>query len=261
MEQGSGASALAARTAGMTDEQILDLDLETLQAGDGIATQGTSAGSAGAPGDFGDEWEAALSQAPKSAEGTAQATSLAASAPLTGDFGLGAVTSSQNQSSVPAKAGANAQGEPSAAGQGKPFGNNPQGEPAWLKQLETQPAAVAEARQWRDAAKDVAALDAAYFSGDSGARSDLATRLYESDPAAFREMLAESARMLAARDPQALAELARQLGVSEAQPPNAATKSLAQAARLPEPDTATQNQIAPRQSRHSCVPGRSLPRI
>ena len=32
MEQGSSASALAARTAGMTDEQILDLDLEQFSA-------------------------------------------------------------------------------------------------------------------------------------------------------------------------------------------------------------------------------------
>jgi hypothetical protein len=214
MEQGSSASALAARTAGMTDEQILDLDLETLQNGGGVGAQRTPASSAGAPGDFGDDWEAVE----------------------TSFSSQGAVTSSQNQLTVPEKTGANAQGEPSVAGQG---------EPAWLKQLETQPAAAAEARQWREASKDVAALDAAYFSGDTGARSGLAARLYESDPAAFREMLAESARMLASRDPQALAELARQLGVSEAQPPNAAAKSLAQAARLPEHDTATQNQIAP----------------
>jgi hypothetical protein len=246
MEQGSSASALAARTAGMTDEQIFDLDLETLQNGGGVGTQGAPTDPAGAPGDFGDEWEAALSQAPKSAQGTAQATSLAAEAPLTGEFGQGVGPSSQNQSSVPEKAGASAQGEPfGKSAQDEPFGNNPQGEPAWLKQLETQPAAAAEARQWREASKDVAALDAAYFSGDTGARSGLASRLYDSDPAAFREMLAESARMLASRDPQALAELARQLGVSEAQPTNAAAKSLAQAARLPEPDRAPRNQIAP----------------
>src|ERR1700730_11132864 len=62
MEQGSSASALAARTAGMTDEQILDLDLEALQAGGGVLTQRAPASSAGAPGDFSDEWEAALSQ-------------------------------------------------------------------------------------------------------------------------------------------------------------------------------------------------------
>jgi hypothetical protein len=58
MEQGSSASELAARTASMTDEQILDLDLETLQNGGGVGAQGTPAGSIGASGDFGDEWEA-----------------------------------------------------------------------------------------------------------------------------------------------------------------------------------------------------------
>ena len=120
---------------------------------------------------------------------------------------------------------------------------NAQGEPAWLKQLEAQPAAAAEARQWREAANDVAALDAAYFSGDPGARGGLAARLYESDPGAFREMLAESARMLASRDPQALADLARQLGMSEAQAQNAPAKSLTQAARAQEPAAAVQNTV------------------
>ena len=123
----------------------------------------------------------------------------------------------------------------------KSTGRDAQGEPAWLKQLEAQPAAAAEARQWREAANDVAALDAAYFSGDQGARGGLAARLYESDPAAFREMLAESARMLASRDPQALAELARQLGMNEAQAQNAPAKSLTQAARAQEPAGAVQN--------------------
>jgi len=121
----------------------------------------------------------------------------------------------------------------------KSTGWDAQGEPAWLKQLEAQPAAAAEARQWREAANDVAALDAAYFSGDPGARGGLAARLYESDPGAFREMLAESARMLASRDPQGLAELARQLGMNEAQA--APAKSLAQAARAQELATAVQN--------------------
>jgi hypothetical protein len=44
MEQGSNASALAARTAAMTDEQILDLDLAALNADDdGVRTPGTRA--------------------------------------------------------------------------------------------------------------------------------------------------------------------------------------------------------------------------
>lgn len=220
MEQGSSASALAARTAGMTDEQILGLDLEALQTEANVLTQGAPTGSVGAAVDFGDEWEAAVTQTPKSVDGT-PATN--ASSAGDGDRERALTNNTQDE----------------------PLAKDAQGEPAWLKQLETQPAAAAEARQWRDAAKDVAALDAAYFSGDSGARSGLAARLYQSDPSAFREMLAESARMLASRDPQALAELARQLGVSEAQPPNAATKSLAQAARSGEPGVAMQNQISP----------------
>jgi hypothetical protein len=229
MEQGSSASALAARTAGMTDEQILDLDLDTLQNGGGVGAQGTPAGSVGASGDFGDEWEAV--ETSFSSQGAVMSTAPArldnTNTPAPDPPGV--------RSSVPEKAGTNAQREPSAAGQG---------EPAWLKQLEAQPAAAAEARQWREAAKDVAALDAAYFSSDSGARSGLAARLYQSDPAAFREMLAESARMLASRDPQALAELARQLGVSDAQAPGTLTKSLGQAARSAEPGVATQNQMS-----------------
>jgi hypothetical protein len=207
MEQGSSASALAARTAGMTDEQILDLDLEQLSAG------GTPESSAAQ-----DVWGIPDSPAPKSGAVGTQATSAAPSGDGARDQRL-----------------ADAQGGPAA---------NAQGEPAWLKQLEAQPAAATEARQWREAAQDVAALDAAYFSGDPGARSGLAARLYESDPAAFREMLAESARMLSERDPQALAELARQLSMSEAQAPHGPAKSLGQAARSPQPGTAAQNQIA-----------------
>ena len=219
MQQGSSASALAARTAGMTDEQILDLDLESLQAGDsGVVTQGAPAESAGGPGDFSDVWNDAALQAPK----PATVTQPSSAAPSGDRAGVQEVRS-------------NPQGEPFAGAQG---------EPVWLKQLEAQPAAAAEARQWREAAKDVAALDAAYFSGDPTARSGLAARLYESDPATFREMLAESARMLASRDPQALTELARQLGVSQGQAPNAPGKSLAQAARSHESSVAGQGQIA-----------------
>ena len=105
------------------------------------------------------------------------------------------------------------------------------GEPAWLATLDAQPEAAAEARRWHAAANDVAALDAAYFSADSAARSGLAARLYDSDPAAFREMLAASARTLAARDPQGLAELARQLGMPVAEQTANASKSVTQAAR------------------------------
>ena len=81
------------------------------------------------------------------------------------------------------------------------------------------------------AAKDVAALDAAYFSTDSSARAGLAERLYASDPAAFREMLAASARTLAARDPEGLAELAKQLGAPAAEARQGGGKSVSQVAR------------------------------
>jgi hypothetical protein len=221
MQQGISASALVARTAGMTDEQILDLDLESLQAGDGgLVTQGAPAESAGGPGDFSDVWNDAALQAPK----PAAVTQPSSAAPSGDRAGVQEVRS------------------------------NPQDEPGWLKQLEAQPAAAAEARQWRDAAQNVAALDAAYFSGDSGARSGLAARLYENDPAAFREMLAESARMLASRDPQALTELARQLGMSQTQAPNAQAKSLAQAARSAEPNSVAQAQMSSDNSTNAVFP-------
>jgi len=202
MQQGSSAG-LATRTAGMTDEQILDLEAEPVQTSNaGVGVQGTTASGAGS-GDAGDVWETLDSPAQKTGMET------------TGDANAG-------------RTGNDVQG---------PLAPGAENEPAWLKQLEAQPGAAAEARQWREAAKDVAALDAAYFSGDPGARSSLATKLYDSDPAAFRDMLAESARMLAARDPQALAELAQQLGMSESAQ-NATAKSLTQAARSPEASAA-----------------------
>jgi hypothetical protein len=104
-------------------------------------------------------------------------------------------------------------------------------EPAWVAALDAQPEAAAEARRWHEAAKDVAAIDQAYFSADAGTRAGLATRLYESDPGAFRAMLAESARTLAARDPEGLAELARQLGVPADSVTANAARSVTRAAR------------------------------
>jgi hypothetical protein len=112
------------------------------------------------------------------------------------------------------------------------------GDPPWLVALDAQPEAAAEARRWRDAAKDVSALDAAYFSSEPGARSGLAVRLYQSDAAAFRAMLAEGARALAARDPQGLAELARQLGAPETPAAPEPARSLSQAARPASQDDA-----------------------
>src|SRR5260370_24541432 len=125
MQQGSSASALVARTAGMTDEQILDLELESLQAGDGgVVTQGAPAESAGGPGGFSDAWNDAALQAPK----PAAVTQPSSAAPSGDRAGVQEVRS------------------------------NPQDEPGWLKQLEAQPVAAAEARQWREAAQKVAAL-------------------------------------------------------------------------------------------------------
>jgi hypothetical protein len=109
---------------------------------------------------------------------------------------------------------------------------NAAAEPAWLKALDAHPEAAAEARQWRQAALDAAALDKDYFSAEPGARAALAARLHADDPVAFRSMLADAARLLAERDPQGLAELARQLGgASSAAPNGGAPKSVAQAAR------------------------------
>jgi hypothetical protein len=73
---------------------------------------------------------------------------------------------------------------------------------------------------------DAAALDADYYSAEPGARAALAARLHADDPAAFRAMIGEAARLLAERDPQGLAELARQLGAN-----GATAKSLANAGR------------------------------
>ncbi len=90
-------------------------------------------------------------------------------------------------------------------------------EPLWLRQIESQlgpeagPAAAAEARSWRQAALNAAALDRDYFSASPQDRAGLAARLHQTDPAAFRAMLADAARVLAERDPQALAEIAQQL--------------------------------------------------
>jgi hypothetical protein len=198
MQQGSSAG-LAARTAGMTDEQILDLEAEPVQTSNAVVGVRGPAGSEAGSGDAGDVWETLDSPAQKSGVGTA-----------------GDANASRSGNDVHGSLAPGAENEP-----------------AWLKQLEAQPGAAAEARQWREAAKDVAALDAAYFSGDPGTRSTLATKLYDTDPAAFRDMLAESARMLASRDPQVLAELAQQLGMSESAQ-NAPAKSLTQAARSPE---------------------------
>jgi hypothetical protein len=120
MQQGSNASAVAARTAGMTDEQILDLDLDALQ-----TTSGSVAPDVGAP----------LATMP-AAEAERPSNSSALQQDSRDDMAL------LNEAEVTS---ANAQGER------EPLASAAQGEPAWLKQLEAQPAAAAEARQRRAA--------------------------------------------------------------------------------------------------------------
>jgi hypothetical protein len=196
MQQGSNAGGAAT----LTDEQILGMD-------EGAAAGGSSAASL--------VNEAAGRSSGASAEpGLVDQSGLA--------FG--------DVLSEPRAGSSDGSGQPDAARNGDVASGRGAAEPAWLAALETQPGAAAEARRWRDAAKDISSIDAAYFSGEPGARSGLAERLYQSDPAAFRAMLAESARMLAARDPQGLAELARQLGIPEAAAP-LRPRSVSQAAR------------------------------
>jgi hypothetical protein len=199
----------------LTDEQILGLD-------EGAGTNGTNAASPGG-------------------EVAARSGGQAADAGLTDQSGLpfddvlSAPRAGNSDSSSAQTDAARTAASASGARDGDAASGGGGAEPAWLAALETQPAAAAEARRWRDAARDISSIDSAYFSSEPGARSGLADRLYQSDPAAFRAMLAESARTLAARDPQGLAELARQLGMPEAAAP-LRPRSVSQAA-LPAAET------------------------
>ncbi len=184
MQQGSNAGGAAA----LTDEQILGLD------------EGAAAGGANA--------DSLVNEAAGRSDAAAE-PGLAEQSGLAFDDVLAA----------PRADGSDASGRTDAAQDTAGASGRGEAEPAWLAALETQPGAAAEARRWRDAARDISSIDSAYFSSDPGARSGLAERLYQSDPAAFRAMLADSARMLAARDPHGLAELARQLGMPEAAAP------------------------------------------
>ena len=245
MQQGSSNTG----TVTLTDEQILGLDdgLETMN-----LTSGAAAGqAAGAPPSAtGAPPSVILSEAKDLSRFGEQGRD--SSGRRTGPQSDGALVASDEdilnrpsgapQSGAPSGDAANAAGpdETSLTGEARPIdrgGSNrgPQAgdfasDPAWLKTLESQPTAAAEARQWRDAARDISSIDAAYFSAEPGARAGLAERLYQSDPAAFRAMLVDSARMLAARDPRGLAELARQLGMPEAAQP-LRPRSVSQAAR------------------------------
>ena len=216
MQQGSSANA----TATLTDEQILGLD-------DTMETASLRGGSA-----FPSNNGVILSEAKDlSGLGAQESDSSGLNAGPQNDNTLAASEEDiLNRPSAASQSGA--QSDHTAAGPGE-------AEPAWLAALDAQPVAAAEARQWRDAARDISSIDAAYFSAESGARAGLAERLYQSDPAAFRAMLVDSARMMAARDPQGLADLARQLGMPEAAAP-LRPRSISHAAQqATEPDLLT----------------------
>jgi hypothetical protein len=208
MQQGSGASAV------MTDEQILGLDPVPGASGAADAAAVSPAGTQG------DSTRSGAQGAPAGNGAESQALS---------DLGA----------NVP-------EAVPSAAPSAAPSAPAGESDPAWLRALESQPQAgpeaAAEARRWRAAASDAAQLDAAYFNADPGAQTGLASRLYDTDPAAFRSMLAAGARMLSERDPQGLAELARQLGATP-EAARTAAKSLGQAAR-PEAQNSVQDNYA-----------------
>jgi len=208
MQQGSGTSSV------MTDEQILGLDPLPGASGAADAAPDAPAGTQG------DSTRGGFSQGTQGAP-TGNGTELQ-------EFSdLGAAVPEVVPSAAP---------------------NAPSGEsdPAWLRALESQPQAgpqaAAEVRQWRAAASDAAQLDSAYFNADPGAQTGLASRLYDTDPAAFRSMLAAGARMLSERDPQGLAELARQLGVAP-ETARTAAKSLAQAARRETQNSVQDNGV------------------
>ena len=61
---------------------------------------------------------------------------------------------------------------------------------------EAFPGGATEARQLREAARAVEQIDAAIYSGDARARSQLVAELARTNPAAFRQLFAEAARLL-----------------------------------------------------------------
>ena len=65
-----------------------------------------------------------------------------------------------------------------------------------LKEL--YPGGVSEAKAAADGARQLAEIDGAYFRGDAAARGQLARRMMEQDPGAFREMVEAGVRLLEA---------------------------------------------------------------
>ncbi len=121
MQQGSNAGG----TATLTDEQILGMD------------EGLESGTRPAPGGR---------QGAGRSSGSAAARGEAEQLELGSDDLLSAQTNGANGVA------------PAVGCATKRCGNERgEGEPAWLATLDSQPAAAAEARRWRDAAKDVSA--------------------------------------------------------------------------------------------------------
>src|SRR5579862_5544890 len=132
MQQGSSANA----TATLTDEQILGLD-------DTMETASLRGGSA-----FPSNNGVILSEAKDlSGLGAQESDSSGLNAGPQNDNTLAASEEDiLNRPSAASQSGA--QSDDRAAGPGE-------AEPAWLAALDAQPAAAAEARQWRDAARDI----------------------------------------------------------------------------------------------------------
>jgi hypothetical protein len=58
------------------------------------------------------------------------------------------------------------------------------------------PGGITEAKSAADAARQLADIDSAFFRGDATSRAQLARRMMEQDPAAFREMVSAAVRLL-----------------------------------------------------------------
>ena len=84
--------------------------------------------------------------------------------------------------------------------------------PGGLREAQTLkeifPGGAREAQEVAARANEFAAMDRAYFSGEARTQGELANWLLRDNPAAFRAMLQQGARVLAERDPGAFAEFA-----------------------------------------------------
>jgi hypothetical protein len=91
-----------------------------------------------------------------------------------------------------------------------------------LKEL--YPGGLGDAQQAADRARELEAIDAAFYRGDSAFRTQLAQRLLQQDPAAFREMVETGMRLLGSS-----ATLGQAQAVRGAQSPNVREEGIAAA--------------------------------